>query len=255
MTDIAPHACRRLLVTGSATGIGAALVRRLAGPDLRVLIHTRRNRDGAERVAEEVRAAGGEAVVALGDLGDAALPEHLVATAVDAFGGLDALVANAGWADKTPLTEIELAEIDRAAQGIAGAFVRLARAALPHLRAAAAPRVVAVSAFGPHVYRPGVMTFPATAAAKAALETHVRSLAHELAAESIPVNAVAPGFIEKEAGTSSALTPENRSAITGAIPMRRLGTAAEVAAAIGFLLGREAGYITGQVIHVNGGLV
>ena len=98
------------------------------------------------------------------------------------------------------------------------------------------------------------MTFPVTAAAKAALETHVRSLAHELARDGITVNAVAPGFIEKDAGTSSAITEGARQAITDAIPMARLGTAEEVAALIVFLLSPEAAYITGQTLHVDGGL-
>jgi NAD(P)-dependent dehydrogenase (short-subunit alcohol dehydrogenase family) len=259
---MSPHQTRpqrRFLITGSSSGIGAALVRRLAEPGVAVLVHGRANSDGAERVAQEAREAGAEAVTALGDLSDPNVPSRLVQRAVEAFGGLDAVVANAGWADKRSLLAQTDAEAEeeraRADAGIAGSFVALVRAALPHLKSGRDPRIIAVSAFGAHVFRPGVMTFPVTAAAKAALETHVKTLALDLAAEGITVNAIAPGFIAKDAGTRSALDAATRSGITAAIPMARLGTPDEVAAAIGFLLSRDAGYLTGQVIHVSGGLV
>lgn len=251
MTDASPF---RLLVTGAASGIGAALVRRLAGPGLQVLLHTRKNVDGLAAVARAVRAAGGRAETMTGDLADPMLPTALVARAVDAFGGLDGAVANAGWADRTPLLQADPDKVVQAHDGIARSFVALAQAAAPHLKASPAGRLVAVSAFGPHVFRPGVMTFPTTAAAKAALETHVRSLAYELAVDGVTVNAVAPGFIQKDAGTHAAVTPELRAQVAAGIPMGRMGSSDEVAAAIGFLLSRDASYITGQVIHVNGGL-
>ena len=252
MTTTTPF---RLLVTGAASGIGAALVRRLAGPGLHVLLHTRRNIDGLAAVADTARAAGGTTEILTGDLADPELPAALVGGAVAAFGGLDAVVANAGWADRTPLLDADLAKVDDAHTGIARSFVALAQAAAPHLRESPAGRMVAVSAFGPHVFRPGVMTFPPTAAAKAALETHVRALAFELAADGVTVNAVAPGFIQKDPGTHAAVTPELRSKVTAGIPMGRMGTSDEVAAVIAFLLSRDAGYVSGQVIHVNGGLV
>lgn len=245
----------RLLVTGAASGIGAALVFRLAGPGLRVLLHTRRNATGLAGVAEAVRSVGGRAETMMGDLADPALPAALVARAVEAFGGVDAVVANAGWADRTALLEADLATAEQAYAGIARSFAALAQAAAPHLRQSPRGRLVAVSAFGPHVFRPGVMRFPTTAAAKAALETYVRALAFELAPDRVTVNAVAPGFIQKDPGTHAAVTPELRAEVTAGIPMGRMGSPNEVAAAIDFLLSRDAGYVTGQVIHVNGGLV
>src|SRR4051794_40000303 len=90
-----------LLVTGAASGIGAAVCRTMAAPGIALLVHTRRNRAGAELVAAEARASGAEAAVALGDLADPAVAEGLVAQAVAEFGGLDVLVSNAGFADRT----------------------------------------------------------------------------------------------------------------------------------------------------------
>ena len=83
----------------------------------------------------------------------------------------------------------------------------------------------------------------------------MRALAFELAADAVTVNAVAPGFIQKDSGANAAVTPELRARVGAGIPMGRLGTPEEVAAVIGFLLSRDAGYVSGQVIHVNGGLV
>jgi NAD(P)-dependent dehydrogenase (short-subunit alcohol dehydrogenase family) len=251
MTEIT----RRVLITGAASGIGAATARRLAGPGTALLLHTRGNADRLAAVAETVRAAGSAVETMLGDLGDVDLPAALVARAAESFGGLDVLVANAGWARRVPLLDSTLEELEAPVDAIARGFALMAQAAAPHLKASACGRVVAVSAFGPHVYRPGVMTFPATAAAKAALETHVRSLAFELAADGVTANAVVPGFIQKDAGTSRAVTPEAAAQVAAQIPMGRLGTSEEVAAVIVFLLSPEAGYVTGQLIHVNGGLV
>lgn len=246
---------RRVLITGAASGIGAATARRLAGPGTSLLLHTRSNGDKLEAVAAQVRAGGSAVETMLGDLGDSALPGALVARAVEVFGGLDALVANAGWARKVPLLDSTLEELEAPVDAIARGFALMAQAAAPHLKASACGRIVAVSAFGPHVYRPGVMTFPATSAAKAALETHVRSLAFELAADGVTANAVVPGFIQKDEGTSRAVTPEAAAQVAAQIPMGRLGSSEEVAAVIVFLLTPEAGYVTGQLIHVNGGLV
>ncbi len=250
-----PETTRRILITGAASGIGAATARRLAAPDAAFVLHTRASAEKLDRVAGELRDRGASVETMLGDLADPDLPAALVARAGEAFGGLDALVANAGWAKKIPLLESTREELEHPVDAIARGFALLAQSAAPHLRASACGRVVAVSAFGPHVYRPGVMTFPATSAAKAALETHVRSLAFELAGDGITANAVVPGFIQKDEGTSRAVTPELAARVTSQIPMGRLGTSDEVAAVIAFLLSPEAGYVTGQLIHVNGGLV
>lgn len=246
---------RIILVTGAASGIGAACCRRLAGPGTAVLVHTRKNRDGAEQVAEDVRAAGGQAAVMLGDIADPALPEALVAECVARFGGLDVVVANAGFADKTKLADLTDMGFARSMDTVLWAFLRLSRAALPALAKSEAPRIVAISSFVAHVFRTDAATFPATAAAKAGVEALVRAIAIEAAADGITANAVAPGFTRKDATGHSALDPAQWAAVISRIPMGRLGTPADVAQAVAFLASPEAGYITGQVLHVNGGLV
>ncbi len=242
------------LVTGAASGIGAAVCRRIARPGLRLLLHTRQNRDGLERVAAEARAAGAETETALGDLADAGLPPLLVTRAVERFGGLDWLVSNAGFADRRGIADLPEDGLRAPHAAITEAFFRLARAAMPHLGRSGAGRVVAVSAFGAHRFPFNGDRFPATAAAKAGLEALAKSLAAELAPRGVTVNCVAPGYIQKDAGTHSALSPERWREVTDRIPAGRLGRAEEVAAVIAFLLGSDAGYVTGQVIHVDGGM-
>lgn len=243
---------RVVLVTGAASGIGAACARRLAAPGTAFLLHTRRNAEGLARVAEEIRAKGAETEAMLGDIADPALPEALAARAVARFGRLDAVVFAAGFADRTPFAEAPDATFAKSLDAVLWGFLRTARAALPHLREG---RIIAISSFVAHVFRTDVATFPASAAAKAGMEALVRAIAVEAAASGTTVNAVSPGYTRKDPGAHAALTPEQWQAVTAKIPMRRLGTPEDVAAMVAFLASDEAGYVTGQVMHVNGGLV
>lgn len=242
-----------VLVTGAASGIGAATARRLAAPGVSLTLATRANAEGLDAVAAACRSAGAEVVTALADLGDPGSGEALVSAALGGFGRLDAVVANAGFADRTPWAALDEAAYLASATAMGLGFFRLCRAALPHLGPGG--RVVAVSSFVAHVFRHHVQAFPASAAAKASVEAMVRSLANELGPRGVTVNAVAPGFIRKDPGRHSQMAPERLAAVEAEIPLRRIGEPADVAAAIAFLLSDEASYITGQVIHVSGGLV
>jgi NAD(P)-dependent dehydrogenase (short-subunit alcohol dehydrogenase family) len=205
-------------------------------------------------VAEAARTAGAEVATRLGDLACSSTAEALVAHAVERFGGLDVLISNAGFADRTKPATLTDAAIARSWKAMPLAFLRLARAAMPALRAGRAARLVAISSFAAHVFRPDVPVFAATAAAKAALEALVRALAIELAPDAT-VNAVAPGLIRKDAGAHRAIDPEAARRQVEAIPMGRIGSPDDVAAAVAWLVSAEAGYVTGQVLHVNGGLM
>ena len=244
---------RSILVTGAASGIGAAICRRLAAPGVAILAHTRRNQTGLDAVAQAARAAGATVITKLGDLADPTIPATLIDAALAKFGRLDTIISNAGFADRTQTADLTDEAFARSLDAIQWGFFRLARAAIPHF--APGGRIIAVSSFVAHAFRPGVTIFPASAAAKAGMEALVKALALELAPRGVTVNAVVPGFIRKDAAAHAAIDPMALQAQLANIPAGRVGLPDEVAAAIAFLASADAAYITGQTLHVSGGLV
>jgi NAD(P)-dependent dehydrogenase (short-subunit alcohol dehydrogenase family) len=249
-----PAVIRACLVTGASSGIGAATCRALAGPGVGIAVHGRRNLDGARCIAAEVEAAGGAALVVEGDLATADTAAALVAATTARFGRLDVLVSNAGFADRRPIGELDRPGYDASMASMQNAFFDLLLATRPWLEKAQDGRVVAVSSFVAHAMGRGLPVFPATAAAKAGIEAMARAFAVQMAALGVTVNCVAPGFVEKDPGAHTALTPGRKADLERAIPAGRFAQPAEIAAVIAFLCSAAAGYITGQVIHVDGGV-
>jgi len=237
---------RTVLITGAASGIGAATARRLAAPGVRLLLHTRKSADGLEKIAAEARSAGAEVATALADMGDAGAGTSLVGQAVETFGGLDQIVANAGFAQAGSVTDGNRAALDAGLAAMPGAFLDLAAAAADPLRVSDHGAVVAVSSFVAQVFD--------GAAAKGALEALVKALARELADAGVTVNAVAPGYTRKEASGHSALGNDAWQRAAARTPTGRLTEPDEVAALVCFLLSADARQITGQVLRVDGGL-
>jgi 3-oxoacyl-[acyl-carrier protein] reductase len=145
-------------------------------------------------------------------------------------------------------------DISYAFRGNVESFFEISQAALPMLKSSDAGRIIGLGSFTSHVFQSDMPQFPASAASKGAIEVAVRSMSLALAQDGITVNCVVPGYIAKDPGTSDSVDAETQASVIAKIPMGRMGKPDDVAAMICFLLSPACGYVTGQVIHVNGGI-
>ena len=234
------------LVTGASRGIGRAIAERLA-------------RDGAKVIGTATSAAGAEAITAwlepLGgagrvlDVRDAAGIEALVAEITKTFGTVSMLVNNAGVTRDTLLLRMKDSDWSEVVETDLSAIFRLSKAVVPGMMKARSGRIISIGSVIGTMGNAGQANY---AAAKAGLIGFSKSLAREIGSRGITVNVVAPGFIETD--MTRAMKEEQRAALLAQVPVKRLGSVEDIAAAVAFLASPEASYISGETIHVNGGM-
>ena len=240
---------RVALVTGASRGIGRACAVALAADGHRVAVCYGHDAEGAEETAAAIEAAGGEAVVVAADVCDPAAVDAAFGRAEEAFGRVEVVVANAGITRDglfLRMTDDQWGAVVRT--NLDGAFHTIRRAAPGMLRARFG-RIVAVGSVAGLSGSGGQANY---AAAKAGLVGLVRAVARELASRNVTANVVAPGPITT--GMTDALSDERRQEMAGQVPLGRFGSAEEVAAVVAFLCSDAAGYVTGAVVPVDGGL-
>jgi len=250
MSEEGPLKGRAAVVTGASRGIGRAIARQLATLGAGVVINYRTNAGAAAQVVAEITAAGGTAEAVEADVARAEAVDLLFRQALARFGRCDILVNNAGIIRDNLLLRLEAADFDAVLEtNLKGAFL-CARAALKPMLRQRFGRIVNLSSVVGLHGNAGQTNY---ASAKAGLIGLTRALAKEVGSRQITVNAVAPGFIETD--ITAHLGDTTRTALLERIPLGRLGTVEDVAGLVGFLCTPAAGYITGQVIAVDGGLI
>jgi 3-oxoacyl-[acyl-carrier protein] reductase len=234
------------LVTGASGGIGSAIARALAGQGARLAV----SGSNAEKLAAFCDALGDGHVAVPADLSDRAAVDNLVPAAIEALGGkLDILVNNAGVTRDNLVMRMKDEEWDAVIRINLEAAFRLARAAARPMMKARFGRIVSITSVVGQTGNPGQANY---AASKAGLVGMSKALAQELASRGITVNCVAPGFIRS--AMTDVLPEAQKAALLGRIPAGDLGSGEDIGAAVVYLASREAGYVTGQTLHVNGGM-
>ena len=234
------------LVTGASGGLGSAIARALAGQGARLAL-SGSNVDKLERFRSEL---GSDHVALACNLSDGAAVDQLVPQAVDALGGkLDILVNNAGVTRDNLLMRMKDEEFEEVIRINLEAAFRLMRAAAKPMMRARFGRIISITSVVGVIGNPGQANYVAS---KAALIGMTKAVAQELASRAITVNAVAPGFMTS--AMTDALNEQQRTSILSRIPMGAMGSGDDIGAACAYLASREAGYVTGQTLHVNGGM-
>jgi 3-oxoacyl-[acyl-carrier protein] reductase len=234
------------IVTGGGRGIGRAIALRLAEAGASVVVN---DVEPVDEVVTEIKAMGRQALPVLADVSSAKEVERLMAEAISAYGRIDILVNNAGIARDQLLLRMTEEEWDRVLEVDLKSVFLCTRAVLKHMVKERRGRVISIASIVGMVGNPGQANY---AAAKAGIIGFTRTVAKEVASRGITVNAIAPGFIDTE--MTKGLKAEWKEELKKRIPLGRLGSPADVAEAVAFLASEEAGYITGQVFVIDGGM-
>lgn len=240
------------LVTGGSRGIGRGIAVALGRRGAKVIINYASREEAARTAATEVEEAGGQAAIAQFDVANSAQTTEAIKAIAKEHGGLDILVNNAGVAINGMLMRFTDEQWSKVIDtNLAGAFHCLRAAATLLLKAKAAGRIINITSVVGEQGNGGQLAY---AASKAGLIGLTMSTARELASRGVTCNAVSPGFIETDM-TAEHLPEAARAKLLEQIPLGRIGRSEDVADAVAFLAGPEAGYITGQVLRVNGGML
>lgn len=251
---------QKALVTGASSGIGHGIARAMAEAGAAVAVNYRSDRDAAETLAEEIRAAGGEAIAVKADVSKEDAVEAMFAEAIDRLGTIDVLVANAGIQKDAPTTEMTLADWTAVLEvNLTGQFLCARRAALEFLRrgivadvSRAAGKIICISSVHDVIPWAGHINY---ATSKGGIQMMMRTLAQEFAEHRIRVNAISPGAIRTDINRGAWATPEAEQRLLTLIPYGRVGEVEDVAKAAVWLASDEADYVTGTTLYVDGGMM
>jgi 3-oxoacyl-[acyl-carrier protein] reductase len=238
------------VVTGASRGIGAGIAQRLAAQGAQVVVNHRASAEGAEAVAARIRAAGGEALVIQADVSQSTEAQRLIKETIDALGGLHILVNNAGTTRDMLIMMLSEDDWDSVIRTNLSSTFYCSKAAVRHMMRKRYGRIINIASVVGLAGQAGQTNY---AASKAGIIGFTKSLAKEVGSRGITVNVVAPGFVPT--ALTDVLTEEQRTLAIQMTPLGRLGNLEDVANAVAFLASDEAGFITGQVLSVDGGLV
>jgi NAD(P)-dependent dehydrogenase (short-subunit alcohol dehydrogenase family) len=241
---------RVALVTGSGRNIGRAVAEAFAAAGARVVINGHRDSAALEEVAQGIRDRGGEALPVLADVADDAAVGRMVRSAVDKFGGIDIVVSNVGIRKMRPFLEITPSEWDEVLRSNLSASFYLARHAIPFMRDKKFGRIIVIS--GADGFWGHVSLRAANITAKQGMHGLAKAIAREFGVDGITANTVSPGPIDTVRDWSQ-YVHQQPERIKAEVPLGRYGHVDEIAGACLFLASAAGGYVSGQVVHVNGG--
>ncbi len=239
------------IVTGASKGIGAAIARNLADEGAAVVVNYASSKAGADRVVAQIAEKGGKAVAVQADIAKQADIQHLFAEAKKAFGKLDVLVNNAGVYEFAPLENVTPEQFHKMFDLNVLGLILATQEAVKHFGPEGGS-IINISSVAATAAPPTTSVYSGT---KAAVDAVTRSLAKELGPRKIRVNAVNPGMVETEGVHAAGLADSDfRNQVEAQTPLGRIGQPEDVAPAVVFLASPEAGWITGETLHISGGL-